>query len=60
MIMTSKELVRLLKKNGWYEIKQEGSHLRLRKERLYRYYRSNAQQGYGKRLTDKNSKTGGA
>lgn len=34
--MTSKELVRLLKKNGWYEVKQEGSHLRLRKERIYR------------------------
>ena len=32
--MTAKELVRLLKKNGWYEVKQEGSHLRLRKERI--------------------------
>ena len=34
MNMTSKELVRLLKRNGWYEVKQEGSHLRLSKERL--------------------------
>ena len=29
--MTSKELIRLLKRNGWYKVKQEGSHLRLRK-----------------------------
>ena len=29
--MTSKELLRLLKRNGWYRVKQEGSHLRLRK-----------------------------
>lgn len=34
MNMTSKELKRLLLKNGWYDVKQEGSHLRLRKERL--------------------------
>lgn len=34
MDMTSKELVRLLKKNDWFEVKQEGSHLRLRKERI--------------------------
>lgn len=34
MDMTSKELVRLLKKNGWLEVKQEGSHLRMRKERV--------------------------
>lgn len=34
MDMTSKELVRLLKKNGWFEVKQEGSHLRMRKERI--------------------------
>ena len=34
MNMTSKELVRLLKKNGWYSVKQEGSHLRLRKSGL--------------------------
>lgn len=31
MTMTSKELIRLLKRNGWYKVKQEGSHLRLRK-----------------------------
>ena len=31
MIMTPKELVKLLKKDGWYEVKQEGSHLKLRK-----------------------------
>ena len=31
MTMTPKELVKLLKKNGWYEVKQEGSHLKLRK-----------------------------
>ena len=43
MSMTPKELVRLLKKNGWFEVKQEGSHLRLRKERIYRYNRSHAQ-----------------
>lgn len=43
MNMTSKELVRLLKKNGWYSIKQEGSHLRLRKERISRYYSTYAQ-----------------
>ena len=29
--MTSKEIIRLLKRNGWYKVKQEGSHLRLRK-----------------------------
>lgn len=34
MNMRPKELVRLLKKNGWYEVKQEGSHLKLRKERI--------------------------
>lgn len=34
MNMTSKELVRLLHKNGWYDVKQEGFHLRMRKERL--------------------------
>lgn len=34
MSMTPKELVRLLKKNGWYEVKQEGSHLKLKKERI--------------------------
>lgn len=34
MSMTPKELVRLLKKHGWYKVKQEGSHLRLRKERI--------------------------
>lgn len=43
MSMTPKELVRLLKKNDWYEVKQEGSHLKLRKERLSRYCCSNAQ-----------------
>lgn len=31
MIRTSKELIRFLKRNGWYRVKQEGSHLRLRK-----------------------------
>lgn len=31
MIRTSKELIRLLKKNGWYKVKQEDSHLKLRK-----------------------------
>lgn len=31
MVRTSKELIRLLKKNGWYKVKQEGSHLKLRK-----------------------------
>lgn len=36
MNMTPKELVRLLKKNGWYEVKQEGSHLRMRKQRIFR------------------------
>lgn len=41
MDMTSKELVRLLRKNGWTEVKQEGSHLRMRKERIQRYYHSN-------------------
>lgn len=34
MDMTAKELVRLLKKDGWFEVKQEGSHLRMRKERI--------------------------
>lgn len=34
MTMTSKELIRLLKRNGWYKVKQEGSHLKLRKERF--------------------------
>lgn len=34
MIITPKELVRLLRKNGWYKVKQEGSHLRMRKERM--------------------------
>lgn len=42
MNMTSKELVRLLVKNGWVKVKQEGSHLKLRKERLQRCYNSNA------------------
>lgn len=37
MNMTSKELVRLLHKNGWHDVKQEGSHLRLRKQRIQRY-----------------------
>ena len=27
--MTPKELVRLFKKNGWYVVNQEGSHLKL-------------------------------
>lgn len=31
MVRTSKELIRLLNKNGWYKVKQEGSHLKLRK-----------------------------
>ena len=31
MTMTPKELVKLLKKDGWIEIKQEGSHLKIRK-----------------------------
>lgn len=31
MVRTSKELIRLLKRNGWYKVKQEGSHLKLRK-----------------------------
>lgn len=31
MVRTSKELIRLLKKNGLYKVKQEGSHLKLRK-----------------------------
>ena len=30
--MTSKELIRLLKREGWYKVKQEGSHLKLRKD----------------------------
>ena len=29
--MTSKEFIRLAKKNGWSEVKHKGSHLRLRK-----------------------------
>ena len=49
MNMTSKELVRLLKKNGWYSVKQEGSHLRLRKSRISGYYNSYAQQRFAKR-----------
>lgn len=60
MSMTSKELVRLLKKNGWFEVKQEGSHLRLRKERICRYRCSNAQQRFSQRLTEKIIKTGRA
>ncbi len=42
MNMTPKQLVRLLTKNGWVKVKQEGSHLKLRKERLQRRYNSNA------------------
>lgn len=42
MNMTSKELVRLLNQNGWVKVKQEGSHLKLRKKRLQRCYNSNA------------------
>lgn len=34
MVRTSKELIRLLKRNGWYKVKQEGSHLKLRKDRF--------------------------
>ena len=34
MTMTSKELLRLLKRHGWYKVKQEGSHIRLRKDRF--------------------------
>ncbi len=34
MSMTPKELVKLLKKNGWSAVKQEGSHLKLRKARI--------------------------
>lgn len=34
MNMTPKQLVRLLKKNGWVPINQEGSHLKLRKSRI--------------------------
>ena len=34
MTMTSKELIRLLQRNGWYKVKQEGSHLKLRKEQF--------------------------
>lgn len=43
MSMTPKELVKLLKKNGWYEVKQEGSHLKLKKERIRKHNCSNAQ-----------------
>lgn len=42
MNMTSKELVKLLMKNGWYKVKQEGSHLKLRKERMQRCSYTNA------------------
>ena len=42
MNMTSKELLRLLLEEGWHKEKQEGSHLRLRKERLQRHNSSNA------------------
>lgn len=34
MTMASKELIRLLRRNGWYKVKQEGSHLKLRKEQF--------------------------
>ena len=33
LIMTPKKLVKILKRNGWYEVKQEGSHKKMRKER---------------------------
>lgn len=32
MNMTSKELLKLLLQEGWYKDKQEGSHLRLKKQ----------------------------
>lgn len=51
MSMTPKELVRLLKENGWYEVNQEGSHLKLRKERMWNNNSSYAQQRFSKRIT---------
>ena len=32
MTMSSKKLIRLLRRKGWYKVKQEGYHLRMRKE----------------------------
>ncbi len=51
MNMTSKELLRLLLKEGWHKDKQEGSHLRLKKERISRHNPSYAQQRFSKRVT---------
>lgn len=31
--MRSKELIKLLKQNGWREISQKGSHLKMRKRK---------------------------
>ena len=31
--MKPKKLVKILNKNGWYEVKQEGFHKEMRKER---------------------------
>ena len=31
--MRSKELIKLLKQNGWQEISQKGSHLKMRKRK---------------------------
>ncbi len=42
LTMTPKELVKILEKNGWSEIKQEGSHKKLRKERTRRFNNSYA------------------
>ena len=36
--MKSKELVKLLKADGWIEISQNGSHLKLRKRQSNRDY----------------------
>lgn len=57
MNMTSKELLRLLLKEGWRKDKQEGSHLRLKKERLSRHNITNAQQGFSKRITYEHPQT---
>ena len=36
--MYAKELIKLLEKNGWYKISQNGSHLKMRKRKSNRTY----------------------
>ena len=31
--MRSKQLIKLLKQNGWHEVSQKGSHLKMRKRK---------------------------